>query len=95
MPKLVNMEQAVERARHTLVIITPEWLADDWNGFQSLLAGGEDPAGMQQKLIPIILKQAKIPSRIGFLQAVDLTDPAERQFELERLLLWLTNRKRG
>jgi nucleoside phosphorylase len=85
-PKLVNVERAVERSRHTLIVITPAWIADEWNGFQSLLAASDDPSGLDRKLIPLILKPADLPRRLAYLEPADLTNPARREAQMERLV---------
>lgn len=94
LPKIVNMERAVADTRHTIVVITPEWLNDDWNAFQGILAASENPSGLEQKLIPIILKPARLPSRLSFLEPADLTDPAERRQQLDRLVRSIADTRR-
>ncbi len=85
-PKVVNIENAVANSRHTLIVMTPDWVANEWNSFQGLLAGSEDPSGVQAKLMPVMLRPAAIPSRIKFLEPTDLTDPGERESQLDRLV---------
>jgi nucleoside phosphorylase len=85
-PRLVNIERAVERSRHTLIIMTPEWVESDWNSFQGLLASTEDPTGLQQKLLPLKLRPCKPPARIAMLEILDLTNLARREAQIERLI---------
>jgi hypothetical protein len=94
-PKIVNMERAVERSRHTLIIVTPDWLGSDWNLFQGILASTADPAGVEHKLLPLLLKVAPLPARIAYLEGVDLTDPAERSFQIEKLFRSLSQSRGG
>ncbi len=89
-PKIVNIENAVAGSRHTLIVVTPDWLASDWNSFQGLLASSADPAGVERKLLPLILKPARLPARIAYLEAIDLTDEHERAFQMDRLIRGLT-----
>jgi nucleoside phosphorylase len=91
-PKLVNIERAVERTRQTLIVMTPDWLASHWNAFQGILASTEDPSGVQQKLLPIMLERCKPPARIAMLEILDLTDPAERTGQIDRLVRSLTKK---
>lgn len=88
--KIVNIENAVASSRHTLIVVTPDWLASDWNSFQGLLASSADPAGVERKLLPLILKPARLPARIAYLEAIDLTDEHERAFQMDRLIRGLT-----
>jgi len=87
---LVNIERAVERSRHTLIVMTPEWVESDWNAFQGLLASTEDPSGLQQKLLPLKLRPCKPPARIAMLEILDLTNLARREAQMERLVQSLT-----
>jgi TIR domain len=85
-PKIVNIERAVERSRHTLIVMTPDWVRSEWNEFQGLLASTANPTGLQQKLIPLMYKSCTPPARIAFLEVADLTDPEEREIQLDRLI---------
>src|SRR5688572_4866602 len=51
-PSLVNMENAVENSRHTITVLTPNWIDSEWSDFESLLTGTSDPAGRRKKLVP-------------------------------------------
>ena len=93
--RLVNIERAVERSRHTLIVVTPKWLADDWNGFQSLLAASDDPSGMDRKLIPLILQPSDLPRRLAFLEPADLNNPAKREAQIERLVRSLATKNKS
>jgi hypothetical protein len=72
-PGLVNMERGVEGSRHTLVVLTPNWLSSEWTEFESLLVGTADPAGRRRKLIPLMLAKCDLPPRIAMLTYVDFT----------------------
>jgi hypothetical protein len=85
-PSLVNMERAVDNSRHTLIVLTPAWVESEWTEFESLLAGTADPAGRRRKLIPLMLKPCKLPTRIAMLTYADLTQPAERKTQMVRLI---------
>jgi len=85
-PSLANMEKAVEKSRHTMVVLTPAWIASQWTEFESLLVGSADPAGRRRKLIPLMLERCKLPPRIAMITYADLTDPDTRDEQLERVL---------
>jgi nucleoside phosphorylase len=85
-PRLVNVEQAVDRSRHTLIVLTQDWVDSEWENFQSLLTGTSDPAGRQRKLMPLVLKPCKPPRWIDYLTPVDLTLLEERDEQLQRLI---------
>jgi len=48
LPRLVNIERAVDASRHTLIVLTPNWISGEWNEFESLLAGSADPGGRRR-----------------------------------------------
>jgi len=90
-PSLVNMERAVDNCRHTLIVLTPDWINSEWTEFESLLAGTGDPAGRRRKLIPLMLKPCKLPPRIAMLTYADFTQPSERGAQMARLIKSLRN----
>jgi hypothetical protein len=54
-PRMVNVERAVQSSRHTLIVLTPDWIEGEWTTFDSLFASTIDPAARQRKLIPLLL----------------------------------------
>lgn len=85
-PSLVNMERAVDTSRHTLIVLTPDWVQSEWTEFESLLVTTVDPAARRRKLIPLLLKPCKPPSRIAILSYADFTDLTKQAGEMARLL---------
>jgi hypothetical protein len=90
-PRLVNIERAVDRSRHTLIVLTPDWVEGEWEEFQSLLAATNDPAGRRRKLIPLMYRRCTPPSRIAMLDYADLTQPDEREDQMRRLVRGLSS----
>lgn len=86
LPSLVNMENAVECSRKTLIVLTPAWVESEWTTFESLLIQTDDPAGRRARMIPLRLKSCDPPKRIAMLTYVDFTQEAETDFQLQRLL---------
>lgn len=86
LPSLVNMENAVERSRKTLIVLTPDWVKSEWTAFESLLIQTDDPAGRRARMIPLLLKPCEPPKRIAMLTYVDSTKPSEVEFQLQRLV---------
>ena len=91
-PKLINIERAVDRSRYTLVVLTNDWLNSEWAEFESLLAGTADPAGRTHKLMPLIYTRSELPRRLAALTSADFTEPNTRKEQMERLL---RNLKKG
>ncbi len=92
-PNLVNMDRALNNSRFTLIVLTPDWLESEWTEFESLLVGTDDPAARQRKLMPLLLKPCKMPSRIAMLTHADFTREAERGAQMERLVQSLASRQ--
>jgi hypothetical protein len=91
-PSLVNMERAVDCCRHTLLVLTPNWVASEWTDFESLLVGTTDPAARRRRLVPLMLEKCQPPARIRLLTYADFTDPGRRDQETTRLIKSLAAR---
>ena len=85
-PSLVNMERAVDRSRHTLLVLTPAWVESQWTTFESLLIQTADPAGRRQRLIPLRLKPCEPPGRIAMLTYADFCDYSAHASQLGRVI---------
>ncbi|MGD0205803.1 MAG: toll/interleukin-1 receptor domain-containing protein, partial [Dehalococcoidia bacterium] len=72
-PKLVNMEQAVDRSRKTLLVLTPSWVKSEWTNFEALLVQTDDPIGLRRRILPLMLKRCDPPKRIAMLTYADFT----------------------
>ncbi len=85
-PAIVNMERAVDLSRHTLLVLTPAWVASQWTAFESLLIQTSDPVGRRQRLIPLLLKPCEPPHRIAMLTYADFRNEEEQASELARVI---------
>ena len=72
-PSLVNMERAVDHSRHTLLVLTPAWVASEWAAFEELLTQTADPAGRRRRLLPLLLQPCQPPRHIAMLTYADFT----------------------
>ena len=93
-PSVVNMERAVDCSRHTLLVLTPAWVASQWTTFEALLIQTSDPAGRCQRLIPLLLKPCEPPSRIAMLTYADFRDYREHASQLGRVVEALGGKRR-
>jgi hypothetical protein len=85
-PSDENMESAVERSRHTVVVLTQAWVDSAWCGYEGRLIFAADPAARQAKLIPVLLETCQLPTRISTLTWLDFRRPEERPGGMVRLV---------
>lgn len=85
MPRLENIERAVELSRRTIVVLTPAWLASEWNAFEAMLVRASDPAARRRRLIPVLLKPCELPDALRALEPADFTAESHWTKEARRL----------
>jgi len=86
-PRPAEWERAATRSRHTLLVLTPAYLEDEWAGFGDLLVQALDPAARERRLLPLLKARCdELPLRIRYLTPVDFTDPAEPEWAWAQLL---------
>jgi tetratricopeptide (TPR) repeat protein len=51
---IFNMQDSVKESRHVVLNLTRNWLDSEWSLFEALIAATKDPAGLQQKIIPLL-----------------------------------------
>lgn len=51
---LLSTQAAVKQSRHLLLVLTRHWLNSEWSRFEALIARTQDPAGMENKTIPLL-----------------------------------------
>jgi hypothetical protein len=81
-PSLTNMERAVAASRHTLLVLTPAWVASQWTELESSLGY----ALRTQHTLPILREPCNLPPRFKILTYVDLTTSAELPREFGKLV---------
>jgi tetratricopeptide (TPR) repeat protein len=79
-PAIINMQDASEASRHTLLVLTPRWMESEWTLYESIHSRTDDPSGLQRRTIPILLEKCTPPKFISMLTWVDFTN---RQREKE------------
>lgn len=85
-PSLVNMENAVETSRKTLLVLTPNWIASQWTEFEALLIQTKDPAGRGRRILPLMVTPCALPDRLRVFTYLDLAKPAQFEFQMKRLV---------
>jgi hypothetical protein len=82
--RLVNVEHMLDDSRHTLCVLSPAWIASEWNNFEALLSQSSDPASLLLRTIPLRRQLCDVPRRIAMLESADFTgstDRWDRQFQ--------------
>lgn len=85
-PRLLNLEEAVNNSRRILLVMTPAFLSSEWGSFESLLATTRDPSTHLKQLLPVMVQKCELPLRLALLSYADFTDPARRGEVMARLL---------
>jgi hypothetical protein len=89
---VLNMQEASARSRHTLLVLTSNWLSSEWTLYESLLSRSEDPAGLERRTIPLMVKRCTPPPFLSLLTWVDFSDP-KREKEAWQSLFRALNKK--
>jgi hypothetical protein len=71
---IINMQDASEASRHTLLVMTPRWVESEWTLYEGILSRTDDPAGLQRRTLPLLLEKCKPPKFISMLTWVDFTN---------------------
>jgi hypothetical protein len=51
---IFNMQDSAKESRHVVLNLTRNWLDSEWSLFEALIGATKDPAGLQQKIIPLL-----------------------------------------
>ena len=85
-PALINMENAVATSRHTLLVLTPAYLASEWTMYEQILTQTQDPIGLRQRTIPVLRQPCEPPMRIAMLTYADLTGKRDAEAEFAKIV---------
>jgi hypothetical protein len=88
------MEQAVKLCPKTLLVLTPNWIASEWTGFEGLLLQTRDPTNLRRRIVPLMLKECELPDRLSVFTYADFKQPIYWERELERIVDAIENRVR-
>jgi len=85
-PAIINMQDSAMKSRHTVLVLTENWIKSEWTLFESLLTRTKDPAGMRQQTIPLRLQAVDLPDFISGLTWVDFTRADRQELAWRQLL---------
>jgi hypothetical protein len=81
-----EMQRAVVESAKTLVILSPDYLKDEWAIFNNVMTKSLDPAARQRRLIPLMKTPCEPPLYISHLTYVDFTRPERQSIAWKQLL---------
>lgn len=93
--RIEQIAQKAESSKHTLLVLSPDWVANQWETFTGLVARSTDPVGRQRKTIPLLRRRCEPPRSIARLIHADFTSeqPADWEKELTRLMVVLSGQR--
>ena len=83
---LINMERAVEQSRKALLVLSENWVASEWTGFEGLLLQTKDPIGLRQTFLLLKLDDCELPDRLGIFTWADFRTPEGQDRNISRLI---------
>ncbi len=84
-PIVKEMERAVLTSRHTLLVLTPDYLESAWADFEALMISTLDPGSQKERLLPLLLRPCDPPLHIKYLGHADFTTPDDLALSWRRL----------
>jgi energy-coupling factor transporter ATP-binding protein EcfA2 len=84
-PRIIEFENAIRASRRTLLILSPAYLADEFNQFTDILIQTYGLETATWPLIPLILQPVSLPLRLKTLVKLDATNADERERAIERI----------
>ncbi len=85
-PRATETERVIKESRRIVAVLSPAWAASQWDAFEVLLVHADDPAASGRRLIPLLLQPCDPPERIKLLQWVDVSDPAQQERQIGRVI---------
>lgn len=86
----IGMERGLEESRHVVLVLSPQFIASEWTGYETQIALLMSPANRDRKLIPILHTKCDLPPRISRINWINfsdaLADPARFEFRVAQLM---------
>jgi hypothetical protein len=84
-PRIQEFQRAIEQSRRTLLVISPAYVADDFNQFVELLGQSYGQDTQTWPVIPLVLEPTPLPPRLAMLVGLDATTPEDQDVAVARL----------
>lgn len=79
--RLEQLAEQVVKTQHTLLVLSPDWVASQWETFTGLISHSTDPLGRQRKTIPLLRQSCHPPRSIARLVMADFTSTQQDEWE--------------
>lgn len=79
------IENAVQRSRLTLAVVSPAYLRDHWAGFAELLSRHVRDDGRGGSLVPLLVADCEVPAILAQHEALDCRTQQQREASAARL----------
>jgi hypothetical protein len=86
---VIALEKAIESSEVLVLVLSRSSVYSKWVAFETTLRIYSDPLNATRRLVPILIEpvdRTLIPSSVRQLDAVDLTDPNNREIEFRHFL---------
>lgn len=87
-PTIEEIERSLRESHKALIIITPEYLATSWIGFERLISQTRTSQSDDLRLIPMMREKSILPRSIRHLTPINFTsaDPKDRKVAWKQVL---------
>jgi GUN4-like protein/TIR domain-containing protein len=85
-PIVHNIETGIRVSKHTILVITQEWLESVWCDFESLLIQTLDPSARHGRVIPLLRAPVKMPATLAPLTYLNLLPGTNLEEGFDRLI---------
>lgn len=84
-PRIQEFQRAIQQSRRTLLVISPAYVADDFNQFVELLGQSYGQDTQTWPVIPLVLEPTPLPPRLAMLVGLNATTPENQEIAVARL----------
>jgi len=85
-PVIEEVKRGLLECRKTLLVLTPEYIKDEWSEVEYVMAETLNPANRDLRIIPLLKSDVKKPFRIAALTHIDFTNGADQDLAWRQLL---------
>jgi hypothetical protein len=83
---VLDMQRAMEEARRTLIVLSPDFLASKFTAPEWAAAFAQDPTGSEGRLLPVRVRKCKPRGLLAQIVYIDLVGLKDREQARQKLL---------